>query len=105
MSSCFDINTTRGCTKQLDNVLLHGRFEASDLGAFQNQGNIHISNLVSVTCHDLIGVLHKLGRVAAPPSRISVLKDLTDVRQSESSKNSVDNGMVYDVSVGMSDYT
>mmetsp|Transcript_32572 Transcript_32572/g.67935 ORF Transcript_32572/g.67935 Transcript_32572/m.67935 type:complete len:227 (+) Transcript_32572:1529-2209(+) len=101
MSPCFDIHATRRRMEQIDNIFLHGGFEGGHLGSFQNECHVNIPHLVPVILHDLVGVFHKFATITTLPSRIGILKDLSNIRQGESSKNCIDNGMVNDIAIGM----
>jgi hypothetical protein len=100
---CLYIHTTWRRVQELDNVLLHSRFERCHLGAFQYQRDIDIANLVSISLHDFTGVLHELGGVASSPSWVRVLKDLTNIWKCESTKNGINDGMVYHIAIRMGD--
>ena len=79
MGSRLDVDPSRCGIRKAHNVVLHAWLEGRHLGAFQDERNINVSNLVAVPVHDLVGVLHKLGTVAPLPSWIRVLKDLANI--------------------------
>ncbi len=99
MGSGLDVDPSRCRVQQAYNIFLHGRLEGGNLGAFQNQSHINVSNLVSVSLHDLVGVFHEFAAVASLPSWIRVLKDLSDVGERQGTKNGIDDRVVNDISV------
>ena len=97
----LDIHPSLGSVQQPHDVLLHPWFETRHLGPLQNQGDVHIANLVAVIPHDLVRMLHELGRIAMKPSRIRVLEHLADVGQRQGPEDRIHERMVNDVAVGM----
>ena len=99
----LDVDPSRRRVQQIDNVVLHAGFEGGHLGAFQNERDIDVSNLVAVSRHDLVGVFHEFGGIASLPPGIRVLKDLANVRKGQGTENRVHHRVVNDVPVGMGD--
>ena len=99
--SGLDVDPSRGGLEQLDDIVLHPRLEVGHLGPLQNQRHVNVADLISVVGHHLVRMLHKFGRIAALPSRIGVLEHLTDIRQRQRTKDAIDDGMIYHISIGM----
>lgn len=90
--------------QQIHNILLHGWLEVGHLGSLQNQGHVDVADPVPVPLHDGVRVLHEFRRIATLPSRIGVLKDLTDIGQRQGAKDGVHHRMINHVAVGMGDH-
>lgn len=103
MCSCFEIDPPRCRVQQLYQIVFHSGFELCDFGTFQDQCNVQIANLISMTLHDRISMLNKFGRIAPFPSWIGILKDLSNVGQSQCTKNSIDHTVIYHITIGMCD--
>ena len=105
VGSGLDVDPSRRRFQQVYDVFLHARLEVCYLGAFQDQCDIDVSDLVAVSGHDRVCVFHELGGIASLPPRIRVLEDLSDVRQGQGAEYRVHHRVVDDVSVGMGDNT
>ena len=101
----LNIHLSGSSTKQTNNILLHGGFETSNLGPFQNERDINVPNGISISRHDFVCIFHKFGGIASLPSGVGVLKDLSNIGEGECSEDGIDDGMVDDVSVGVGAYS
>ena len=98
---CLDVNPALGSSQQPHDILLHPRLKTRHLRPLQNQRDVYISDLVTIVLHYFVRVLHELGTVAPPPSRIRVLEDLSDIRQCKRTEDCIDQAVVYDIPVGV----
>ena len=89
MSARLDVDSPWRSMKQPDNIILHGRFERGHFRPFKNQCYINIPDFVTVPSHNLISMLHKLGRVTPSPPGISILENLAYIGQSERAKDCI----------------
>mmetsp|Transcript_61725 Transcript_61725/g.73237 ORF Transcript_61725/g.73237 Transcript_61725/m.73237 type:complete len:220 (-) Transcript_61725:251-910(-) len=100
-SPCLNIDTSLSSLQQSHNIFLHRRLKPRHFWPFQNQCDIDIANSAPIILHHVVRVIHEFRRVAPFPPRIRVLKHLADIRKGQGAENSVDDGVINDVSVGM----
>lgn len=99
VSARFDIYSSWGCVEQPHDVFLHAWLKISHLWTFENERHIDVADPVTVPRHNIKCVFHELRRITSSPSRIGVLKNLTNIWQRQGSEDGIDDGVVNDVPV------
>ena len=97
------VDLIEGKMQQLGKVLPHGRFKGSEPGAFGEDGDIRVGQLIAPGGYFLKGIIQKDAAGGVVPLGIGIGKQFPDVSLTDSAKQGIHQGMENHIAIGMSD--